>query len=210
MLCLVGPAGSGKTTLSKLLLEDSQCGNNLELSVSSTTRSPRPDEVDGTSYFFLSQEEFQAKIEKGAFYEWETVHGNYYGTSREAVEGCFSRGNDLLLDIDIKGALNLKRALIDKTVIVFLSPPDKRVQVERIRSRAPMDEIELQRRFETAKNEYRALIEGARGRLVVDYLVINDSLNSSLAAVKSILMAERNRLDRIRSEELNTFLGSFL
>lgn len=194
VLALVGPTGGGKTTFSRRLLAD--YAGSMKLSISATTRAPRPNERDGESYQFLTPEVFKERQDRGEFFETEEIHGNLYGTLRATVEESLNQGTDLLLDIDIRGALNFKRQLQDRAVVCFLVPPSPEVLKDRIRKRAPIEDIEMETRLATARQEYQQLLEGHRSHLV-DYLIINDTLDDAYRALHSIVEAERRRLARI-------------
>ncbi len=195
VLCLVGPAGSGKTSLGADLIELHP--KSIKYSISATTRAPREGEVDGTHYHFLSRDSFVKSKELGEFFETEEVHGNLYGTFRKAVEETLASGGDLLLDIDIKGALVFKHKLPRNTVIVFLSPPTKQIMVERIQGRGAMSEAELSRRLETANAEFARFFEHSKFGGTIDYLVVNSERDEALDRLSSILVAERLRASRI-------------
>lgn len=195
VLCLVGPAGSGKTSLGADLIELHK--SSIRYSISATTRTPRTGEQHGVHYHFLSREEFLANKERGEFFETEEVHGNLYGTLRKAVEDTLSKGGDLLLDIDIKGALVFKHKLPRNTVIVFLSPPSKEEMVTRIEARGAMPQDELARRLETASAEFSRFFEHSKFGGTIDYLVVNSERAEALDRLSSILKAERLRASRI-------------
>ena len=199
LLCLVGPAGGGKTTLGQRLLTEFP---ETRLSISVTTRAPRPGEVDGQSYYFISLPEFDARIAAGAFFEWEEIHGNRYGTLRSTLTEAIEQGRDLLLDIDIRGALRFKRDYPHHAVTVFLVPPSPAVLLERIRARGAMEPAELSRRLETARSEYRSLLERREARDGIDYFLVNDELEATYATLRGILLSERCRLGRLSRHDL--------
>jgi guanylate kinase len=203
LFCLVGPAGGGKTTIADRLLTDYPDG--LTLSISVTTRSPRPNEREGLSYFFVSHQGFQQKIDEGAFFEWEEIHGNRYGTLNSAVSGTLAGTHDLLLDIDIGGALNFKQRLPQNTIIVFLAPPSSAELVRRLKARGSASEGELRTRLETAQREFSKVQALVDKRAFLDYLVVNDTLDHTYSRVKSIFEAERSRFSRLDEAEVKRF-----
>ncbi len=196
LLCLIGPSGGGKTTfVMRLLAEEREA---VRLSVSLTTRPPRSGEREGEHYFFVSREEFMAKVDRGELFEWEEVHGNFYGTPRATVEEAIAGGVDLILDVDIRGAENFKRAFPQNTVIVFLTPPSKEVLLARLRKRGTVAESELARRLATAEREFARLVELHKTG-VVDYLIVNYELDKTYEDVAAVVRAERLRLCRLEA-----------
>jgi guanylate kinase len=200
LLCLIGPAGGGKTTFCDRLL--AHYGSSMELSVSVTTRAPRPNEINGKSYHFVTAADFAARVEKGEFYEWEEIHGNRYGTLRQSVDHALSGNRDLLLDVDIKGALNFKKALPNNTIVVFLVPPSIGVLRTRLQGRGAISQTELDTRMKTAEREYRQLLELADKPGAVDYFVVNDVAETTYQALEAIVIAERARLIRLAKEDV--------
>ena len=174
-----GPTAVGKGTVVRYLLENFE---NLHLSVSATTRDPRPGEVDGVDYFFLTKDEFKLLIETGQMLEYATVHGsNFYGTPRQPVETAIAQGKQVILEIDIQGARQVK-ASRPETKTVFIAPPSWEELVSRLRSRATENEAEQAVRLETAKTELEAQGE-------FDYVVINDDVARCAHEVLELIQA---------------------
>lgn len=178
------PSGAGKTTLCTRLKERF---TNLTESISYTTRSPRPGEVDGTSYHFVSNQQFQAMVAEQAFVEWAEVHGNWYGTARATLVEARQAGIDILLDIDCQGARSLKDQGIP-AVFVFIMPPSLGELRRRLESRSSDAPEVIERRM------VRAVDEIAEARWY-DYIVLNESLDEALDGLASILVATRFRTD---------------
>lgn len=174
MLVVSGPSGSGKSTICKRLLQDPR----VVFSVSATTRKPRPGEVDGRDYHFLSADEFRARIAKGAFIEHAEVFGNLYGTLREPMEAAKARGQVYLLEIDVQGA-NQLRALGEEGVYIFIAPPDFEELKRRLSGRGTESPEVLQRRLHKAEDELRE-------RHRYDHVVVNDELERAVAEVRRL------------------------
>jgi len=198
LLCLVGPTGSGKSTISKMLL--GRYGDELAFSVSVTTRPPRKEEKDGREYIFIDKGGFEEKIKDGYFFEYEQVHCNFYGTPKDIMERGVKGEHDLLFDIDIRGAMSIKKAYPKNGVIVFLVPPSFQVMKERLEKRGQMSDEQRQKRFKTAENEY-ALLLGA-GYEQIDYFLVNSSLESAFEQSCNILETERLKLCRLRRKRV--------
>lgn len=198
LLCMIGPAGGGKTTFTERLLADQR--DSMRLSISVTTRKPRERERDGSSYFFVAAQEFESRIGRGEFFEWEEIHGNRYGTLKATVDEALSGNTDLLLDIDIKGALRFKKALPLNTVVVFLVPPSVTVLKSRLESRGSISPSELATRLATAEREYTTLLELADRPGAVDYFVVNDVAEETYRTLRAIVDAERVRLIRLSKD----------
>jgi guanylate kinase len=174
------PSGSGKSTLVdkvRKLIPD------LDFSISYTTRSPRGNEQNGREYFFVSREEFQEMIRRNEFLEYADVFGNYYGTAKRVLRQAEERGKDLLLDIDVQGAKQIKDKL-PSALSIFIMPPDRKTLESRLRKRSLDAEGVIQRRLVTASRE----IENYEK---YDYILINDRLDESVEALMAILLAER-------------------
>lgn len=197
LFCLVGPAGGGKTSIAKELI--SQGAGALQKSVSVTSRKMREGEIPGGSYDFVTRQEFERRVAAGLFFEWEEVHGNLYGTLRATLDDAVTHGKDLVLDIDIRGALNLKRGYPRDVVIVFVLPPSPQVLRERIVSRGGLAEGELDARLATARTEYARILELHGAPDAHEYLVVNEKLSDSVRGAQSVLDAERRRFHRFTS-----------
>jgi len=150
LIVLTSPSGGGKSTLARYLMKKY---SGLKFSVSATTRAKRPRETDGKDYFFLSKEEFRFNIDKGRMIEYEEIFGNYYGSLRSEVENALKGSYKLLFDVDVKGALSLRKAYPDDTLLIFINPPSVEVLKERLLNRNTELFDEISRRLERAKME---------------------------------------------------------
>ncbi len=182
-----GPSGVGKTSMIKSILSEIE---DTVFSVSCTTRPKRPDEVDGEDYFFVSEEEFKKMIEKDEFLEWARVHGHLYGTPRKFVEDTVNKGKDVILDIDVQGALSVKKKAKD-AVYIFIAPPSMEDLRKRLEKRKTEDKEAMERRLEDARWELQLIEE-------FDYLIINRDLKEAINDLKSIIRSERLRTVRQR------------
>ena len=185
LFVISSPSGGGKTTLVHRLLEEVP---DLSLSVSHTTREPRPEESDGRDYHFVSEDEFTRLREQDGFIEWARVHANYYGTSRGSLAAIGAEGKDALLDIDVQGGQQVREAL-GQAVLIFILPPEREEWVRRLKERGTESPAQLQERLKAAEDEL-ALIP------IYDYAVRNDNLEDALDALRSIVIAERCRVSR--------------
>jgi guanylate kinase len=185
-LIFAAPSGAGKTTIAH---EIGARRNDIEFSISVTTRSPRAQERDGVDYHFLSEAEFHSLIETGALLEWAEVHGRLYGTPRANLEEARSRRHFLLLDIDVQGSRQVKRAVPD-AVSIFVLPPSGAELTRRLVRRASEDAEVRSRRLLTARSEIAAASE-------FDYVIVNDDLEKAVAQVEAILAAESARVERL-------------
>ena len=191
------PSGSGKSTLVARLLASVP---GLMFSVSYTTRKPRGAEMDGQSYHFVSREEFEAMLARDEFLEWAEVFGNYYGTHRGILEEARARGSDLVLDIDVQGARQLK-GQIPEAVTVFILAPSRQILEQRLRARSEDRDDVIERRLRDAAEEignYNAY----------DYVLINRDLAESDAVLSAIVHAERVRRTRIE-DQIRPILDTF-
>lgn len=203
LFVLMGPTGSGKSTFCERLI--AEFPEELSYSTSATSRPPRPKEIPGKSYHFLSREEFIARREQGEFFEWEETHGNLYGTLQSTLINGIQTGKDLLFQIDIRGALNFKRHFSENTVTIFIVPPSFKDLQERLNRRGTVCEAELQRRFTTAESEYEALLRLHGQSNAIDYLVVNEKLDATYDEVRAIVLAERARYHRIDKQSVEQF-----
>ncbi len=186
MLVLSSPSGAGKTTISRRLLETD---DNLSLSISATTRPPRPGEVDGKDYFFVGDDRFTEMVEQGGLLEYAVVFGNNYGTPRPPVEKALEVGGDVLFDIDWQGTQQVREAARDDLVSVFILPPSTVELERRLHSRAQDSEEVVRARMAKAADEMSHWAE-------YDYIIINDDLDKSVEQVEAILTAERLKRER--------------
>ncbi len=181
-LIITAPSGTGKSTLIQSLVREF---TDFVFSISYTTRQPRPGEQDGREYHFVSQETFLDLLQKGFFAEWAMVHGHYYGTPLQKTLEIMDRGEDILFDIDVQGARQL-RVSLEQGVFVFLLPPAKKDLEERLLKRGSDDRETISRRMEKAYQEIRTASE-------FDYWVMNDRIEAAYLRLKSIYLAEKCR-----------------
>jgi len=193
-----GPSGAGKTTLSDAALEVFE---DLQLSVSCTTRAPRGDEVDAVDYHFVGRERFDEMIADGALAEWAEVHGHRYGTPRESIERAVAAGRDILLDIDVQGARQIKQIYPD-AVSVFLAPLDRATLAARLRGRGTDDDATVRRRLSNACREISAAPH-------YDFMIVNVDRAAAVAEFEAIVRGERCRVARMRPEALARFVRGF-
>lgn len=187
MLILSSPSGAGKTTLSRLLLDRDP---NLSMSVSVTTRPKRPGETQGVDYNFVDLTEFNLMINRGEFLEYAQVFDNYYGTPRAAVEECLAGGRDVLFDIDWQGTQQLAQNAAGDVATVFILPPSTDELERRLNARAQDSAAVVASRMARAADEMSHYRE-------YDYIIVNQDIEESVAAVQAILTAERIKRDRL-------------
>ena len=192
LIILSGPSGAGKGTIHNELMKHN---SHLKYSISMTTREPRKGEVNGKDYFFVAEEEFKKEIENNGFLEYALVHGNYYGTLKREVERDLDLGYDVILEIDIQGALNIK-AQKEDGIFIFIMPPSMRELRDRLVKRGTETKEKLIERF---KNAYKEVNEMSK----YNYVVINDEVDLAVKKVEAILIAERCRVDRIEEFDVN-------
>mgnify|MGYP003114142764 CR=1 FL=1 len=198
LLALSSPSGAGKTTLSKRLLSQNP---DVVLSVSTTTRNPRPGEVDGQDYNFTTVEDFKSQIEAGAFFEWAEVFGRYYGTPKKPVMDAIEEGRDVVFDIDWQGARAMAEQAPEDTVRIFILPPSLELLEDRLRKRGQDSPEIIKDRMARAKDEISHWDE-------YDYVIVNDDFARALEKLNLILHAER--LKRTRHAWLNEFVSAIM
>ena len=181
MLLISSPAGAGKTSLSRRLVADH---SELILSISATTRAPRPGEEEGREYFFKTRDEFEAMIERGEFLEWATVNGNYYGTPKQPVLEALEAGHDVLFDIDWQGAQQIAEKQPDDSVRVFILPPVWSDLERRLRARAQDSDEIIEARLRLGREEIGHWT-------AYDYVIVNKNFDRAYADLGHIYRAER-------------------
>jgi guanylate kinase len=199
LFSLCGPGGAGKSTLCRKLIETVP---GLQLSISTTTRKPRPGEVDGVHYRFVSNDEFEEMFGKGLFLEYARFNGNYYGTENAELHRARSSSCDLLLDIDYQGAKLVGAALGKVAVTIFVTPPSIAILENRLRSRDTDSEETIQQRLKIAKHEIDELLSPT----LTDYVVVNDTIDGAISTLSAIISAERVAMDRVDSTLLRRTL----
>lgn len=192
LIVISAPSGAGKGSVISKLLEKEP---NIWLSISMTSRQIRENDVPNETYYFVSKEEFEQKIEEGAFLEYATYNGNYYGTPRDKIGDKLNEGKDVLLEIEIQGALKVKE-LVPDAIFIFILPPSMSELRRRLVSRGTDSMEKILDRFQTA---YREINEVTK----YNYVVINDDLEKAVEKVHAILLSERCRVDRIEEVYLN-------
>lgn len=185
LIVISGPSGAGKGTICKGWLEKN---SDAVLSVSVTTRPPRPNEQDGKNYFFKTREEFEAMIKDNDFLEYAEVYGNYYGTPRKYVQQQLSKGRDVVLEIDIQGALQIKERF-DEGVFIFIVPPTMEELRKRIVKRGTENPEVIIKRFNCAFEEINFIKR-------YNYVVVNDKVEEAVRKMEAIVLAEKCRVDR--------------
>lgn len=190
LIVISGPSGAGKGTVCKAILEK----NDFWISVSATTRSPRSSEIDGKNYYFLTKEKFLEKIAAEDFLEYAEVYGNYYGTPKSEVLKVLDSGRDVILEIDIQGALMVKTAY-PRGLFIFILPPSMEELKNRITNRGSETPESLITRFTSAHEEISFVTR-------YDYAVINDTVDKACEKIQSIIIAERCRADRLNADFL--------
>jgi guanylate kinase len=181
------PSGAGKSTLCKILVEKLP---KLGFAVSHTTRAPRDGEQDGTDYHFVDIDTFKSMINKEDFLEWAEVHGNFYGTSKSMLEAKLASGSDILHDIDVQGARQMRDAYKDGAVYVFVLPPTLEALKDRLSGRGTDTQEIIDRRVGNAVGEIRDFS-------LYDYVILNDTLDEALKEFEAVIQATRVRVERV-------------
>jgi guanylate kinase len=196
LIVISGPSGAGKGTICKAFLERNR---EVALSVSATTRSPREGEAEGINYYFMSKDKFKEKIEADDFLEYAEVYDNYYGTPKSNVEELLESGKDVILEIDIQGALKVKENAEDG-VFIFILPPSMKELRQRIINRGSETKESLMKRFKSAYKEINFVSK-------YNYAVVNDKVDVAVEKLEAIIAAEKCRVDRIKDSILDSKEG---
>lgn len=182
LIVISAPSGSGKTTITNALLKRHP---EFKFSVSATTRPKRLNEINGTHYFFLTEDEFRQALERNDLVEWEEIYGNYYGTLKSIVDKALEDGKIILFDVDVNGGLSIKKHYPDDTVLIFIKPPSLRDLENRLKRRNTEDQVQYKRRLD------RVPMELEKGKSY-EYSVVNDDLEKAIDEVDAIVQKEIN------------------
>jgi guanylate kinase len=186
LVVLSGPSGVGKGTVRRALFQ--MPNHDLVYSVSMTTRAPRPGEVDGVDYYFVSKETFLQRIKDNKFLEWAEFVGNYYGTPRDKIEEQLDQGKEVVLEIEVEGALQVRKQMKD-AVFIFLVPPGKHALYDRLKQRGTDTLDMIERRMKKAESEFLLAHK-------YDYIVVNDEVNNAADRIMAIIRAEHAKTER--------------
>jgi guanylate kinase len=196
LIIISGPSGAGKGTICKSFMERNK---NVALSVSATTRAPRAGEVEGVNYYFMSKDKFKEKIAHNDFLEYAEVYDNFYGTPKSNVEEILESGKDVILEIDIQGALKVKENT-EEGVFIFILPPSMEELKQRIIKRGSETPESLMKRFKSAYKEINYISK-------YNYAVVNDTVDVAVQKLEAIIAAEKCRVDRIKESILDSKEG---
>lgn len=194
IIVISAPSGAGKGTIIKELLKNDN--KTRWLSVSATSRAPREGEQEGINYYYLTEEDFKKKIENDYFLEYTNYAGNYYGTPKEYIKDKIEKGIDVILEIEIEGAMNVKK-LIPEAMFIFIMPPSLKDLVKRLKGRGTESNEKIIKRFHEAYKEINEVTK-------YNYVVVNDEIDQAVDKIESIIKAERCRVDRIEEVFLDT------
>jgi guanylate kinase len=194
MIVLSAPSGTGKTTICKKILRSLP---NLKMSISHTTRKPREGEKDGVDYYFVDENTFKRMIENEEFVEWAKVYGNYYGTSKKVIDELYQSGNDILFDIDIQGAKNIKK-IYKKSILIFMLPPSIEELERRLKNR--------NEDADTIKNRLKKVADEVKEYKFYDYLVLNDDIEEAFKEIMCIIHAESLKTNKLGKDFIKNFL----
>ena len=194
LLVVSGPSGAGKGTICKALLNKN---DQIKLSVSATTRKPRTGEVDGVNYFFIEKEKFTQMIEEGEFLEYAQIYDNFYGTPKAAIMECLEKGQDVILEIEMQGARQIKDVCPDG-VFIFVLPPSLEELKNRIVGRGTETAEEIEKRFSCAFDEINRIVD-------YDYFIVNDDVEKSVKQVEGIILSEKNKVTRYKDSIIRKF-----
>lgn len=194
LLVVSGPSGAGKGTICKALLNKN---DQINLSVSATTRKPRNGEVHGVNYFFIEKEEFTKMIENGEFLEYAQIYDNFYGTPKAAIIECLEKGQDVILEIEMQGARQIKE-VYPEGVFIFVLPPSLEELKSRIVGRGTETQEEIEKRFSCAFEEINQIVN-------YDYFIVNEDIEKSVSDVEAIICAEKNKVTRYKNNIIDKF-----
>ena len=194
LLVVSGPSGAGKGTICKALLNKN---DQIKLSVSATTRKPRNGEVHGVNYFFIEKEEFTKMIENGEFLEYAQIYDNFYGTPKAAIIECLEKGQDVILEIEMQGAKQIKE-VYPEGVFIFVLPPSLEELKSRIVGRGTETQEEIEKRFSCAFEEINQIVN-------YDYFIVNEDIEKSVSDVEAIICAEKNKVTRYKNNIIDKF-----
>ena len=194
LLVVSGPSGAGKGTICKALLNKN---DQIKLSVSATTRKPRNGEVHGVNYFFIEKEEFTKMVENGEFLEHAQIYDNFYGTPKAAIIECLEKGKDVILEIEMQGARQIKE-VYPEGVFIFVLPPSLEELKSRIVGRGTETQEEIEKRFSCAFEEINQIVN-------YDYFIVNEDIEKSVNDVEAIILSEKNKVTRYKNNIIDKF-----